>query len=84
MWALRQTGKPFAIFAGVTLLNAAIGSYRDGWDGWFTFGPLLAATWLAIWLGVSLVVFFFIVLSGGVMDDAARRRYRNNATLRSR
>lgn len=81
LWALRQTGKVFGAFAGVTLLNAAIGSYRDGWSGWLTFGTLLAAVWLAIWLGVSLVIFFYIALSGGVMDEEARRRYRNNETI---
>ena len=81
VWALRQMGKVFGTFAALTLLNAAVRAYRDGWDGWFAFTALLAVVWLAIWLGVSLVIFFFIALSGGVMDDEARRRYRNNETL---
>lgn len=80
-WSMLTVGKLFGTIAGLMLLNAAVGAYRDG-DPWSSlFVPTLAVAWLAIWLPASLALYLYVSLSGGVMDEEARRRYHNNETL---
>lgn len=81
VWSLLGVGRFIGVLALFGLLNSVLAAYRDGEIWRSAFVPVLAAGWLAIWLGVSLVLYLYVSLSGGIMDDAARRRYRNNETL---